>query len=268
MQHSPLLKNGRSAYRALVPFSAINANPSLKQVFSSIPPGFYCPLNLSDVHTYFVNYPCRNQTLLNIALMHDTRPQDAEKDDWHSPAPVEDVLETISAFHPLMHELIKLSPEITVYSLASREPLPRLARGRAVIVGDAAALMQPHTAQGGTIAIEQAGALELLLGDITKDEVAERARDFDEVMRRRTHLVQLYTDAVPMDGTDPRRQRAAELSTDRPLPAVSAMPFTEEVREFLYHYNVLDEARSYLERKRSGEKGHGVEAVVGVTGQT
>ena len=253
-QHLPLMKSGRSAYRALVPYSAINAHPGLKPVFDTVPTGFYTPVDLSGARTYFVMYPCRNKTILNIAIMHPTHPKDAGKEDWHSPATVEDVFETIEGFSPLLHDLIKLSPEITVYSLASREPLPTLSRGRAVIVGDAAAIMQPHTAQGGTIAIEQAGALEVLFANAsTKDpeEVARLAKDYDTVMRRRTHMVQLFSDARPMDETDPRRQKAGELS-DRPLPDPMTMPFTESVREFLYHFNVLQEARKFVQSKGVG----------------
>ena len=120
--------------------------------------------------------------------------------------------------------------------------------------------MQPHTAQGGTLAIEQAGALEILFTNATPDEVPGRAKDFDRVMRKRTHMVQLFTDAKPSDGNDPNRIKVAELS-DKPLPVVGSLPFTERVREFLYDYNVLKEAKTYREKKNwvfmCGEKDEG-----------
>ena len=63
--------------------------------------------------------------------------------------------------------------------------------GRTLLVGDAAHSMLPFTGQGGSQAIEDAGALGVLFQNIkSKEEVGERLRLVEEVRRERTAIFQ------------------------------------------------------------------------------
>lgn len=196
--------------------------------------------------------------MLNVALGHNTRLEDVAKEDWHSPSSVEDVLEVISEFAPAVRELLSLAPEVKVYTLATREPLPTLSHGRAVIVGDAAAVMMPTHAQGGTLALEQAAALEMLFAGASKDDVGERARDYDALMRKHTQIVEILSNRTGLD--DSEKSKALEMMADpeggdggfagRIPPAAMHMPFSREARDFFYPYDVFEEGRKYLEKKR------------------
>lgn len=104
------------------------------------------PFSVSPAVVFVVTYPCRDGSVLNIAIPHPTRADQKDKEDWHSPASVDDMLLATAGFHPDVHELFKLASDVKVFTLFKREPLDRLTRGKAVVVGDAAHVLQvSHT---------------------------------------------------------------------------------------------------------------------------
>jgi salicylate hydroxylase len=195
--------------------------------------------------------------MLNVALGHNTRPTDANKEDWHSPSSVEEALEVIHEFADEVKELIKLAPEVKVYTLASRDPLPMLNKGKAVIVGDAACIMTPTHAQGGTLALEHAAALELLFNGARKGDVEARARDFDGLMRKHSQIVQLLSNGTraswaPKNTKEKVMQMIKEHEggdggfAGREPPSENSMPFCEAARDFIYPYDVFEEYRKFV----------------------
>ena len=69
---------------------------------------------------------------------------------WHAPIP--DLLDRLSAADLLRHDILSLEP-----------PVQRLARGRVVLLGDAAHGMEPNLGQGACLALEDAVVLTALL---------------------------------------------------------------------------------------------------------
>lgn len=66
-----------------------------------------------------------------------------------------------------------------------------MCEGRTLLVGDAAHSMMPFTGQGGCQGIEDAGALSVLLRDVSStDEAVERIKLVEELRRERTAIVQ------------------------------------------------------------------------------
>lgn len=253
MSNPPTLrKNGESAFRALVPFSAIKQNPGLASIFTSIPHGFWVPFQQDPKARYFVvTYPCRALEQLNIAIIHTTKPQYSAHEDWHDPASIDDVLEALQDFNPLVKDLLKLAPEIKVYTLFCRDPLPKFHHGRAVIVGDAASVEQPQHAQGGTIAIEEGAALGTVFSGMTsRDQVLERAQWFDDLIGRRIKIIELISNShVGID--DGTYEKLVEFMGDQKetLPPKNSTQFSKPIRDFIWPYNILEEGNKFMAGK-------------------
>lgn len=247
-----LQKNGRSAFRALIPFALINQNPSLASIFTNTPHGFWVPFQLEGGGRFsVVTYPCRALELLNIAIIHTTLPKYRDHEDWHDPASVEDVLEALKEFSPLVKDLLKLAPEIKSYNLFYRDPLPNFHKGRAIIIGDAAAVMQPQHAQGGTAALEQGAALEILFSGMSgRDQVSERGLWYDELVGRRVSIIQLLSH-VYADVDDGMWEKLGEFVGDEKdtLPPRDSPPFSKPIRDYIWRFNVLDEANRFVAGK-------------------
>ncbi|KAK9781957.1 hypothetical protein SCAR479_01828 [Seiridium cardinale] len=235
-QDDTLKEMGWSAYRCLIPMSAILSDPLTRPIFEDQPPGYWTPFYLPDAF-YMVAYACRNNSTLNIALRHTTQPKDRDKEDWDSAATHDDVLEVLKGYHPLMSKIIEKAPEVKIYKLVRREPLSTYSRGRAVIVGDAAHTVMPTHAQGANLAVEEAAALELLFGGVVDlAEVAPRLELFSKLLKNHIHVTQYLSDTIP--GTkDEYRQKAEEIC-GKHLFSHEAMNFTRPVQDFFYSYDV------------------------------
>lgn len=127
-----------------------------------------CALDPAE-NTLLVTYPCREMSILNLALVHDTARSagehpDAEK-SWQAPASKVEVLKLLHNFHPDLQALFELADEdeIKIHHHMHRPALQSFVRGKAVLVGDSAHLMLPTHAAGASMAIESAGILEILM---------------------------------------------------------------------------------------------------------
>src|SRR5215469_448971 len=145
----PMLKTGSSAYRSLVRFEEVMRIPELKEVFDGELPGFYIPETF-EKGIRSVTYPCRDETMLNWAVIHPTMEMDQEKDseNWNHLAEIEDVLKCLEGFHPAWRELSTKIEEVRYFTIMYHEPLERICRGKAVLIGDTAHPMLPTHGQG------------------------------------------------------------------------------------------------------------------------
>lgn len=233
------MNTGRSAFRCLIPFDEILANPILKPIFDGQPPGFWVPFDPAT-RTYLITYPCRDNKVLNVALLCPTEDSRKNADDWHSPASIEDLLERAKDSHPMVKVLLSKAPEVKCYNLKVRDPLSTLFRGKLVLAGDAAHPMTPTHAQGGVIAIEEGAALEVFFRDIQcGDQVESRLKQYDELLRPHCALVQFASNSGHVDEETLRKHYSG------PLPGVG-FPFTKKFRDFFYRYNIFEEAEKYI----------------------
>lgn len=140
----PMIRTGRSVYRSLVSFRKAMEIPKIKELFENEPPGFLIPIN-QDNMAQSVTYPCRDGELLNWAVIHPTKEKDQGKDsaNWNHPAAVQDVLDCLESFHPAWRELCTKIEETKYFTVMFHEPLERVCRGKAVLIGDAAHPMLP-----------------------------------------------------------------------------------------------------------------------------
>ncbi|KAF5536662.1 3-hydroxybenzoate 6-hydroxylase [Fusarium mexicanum] len=240
----PLEGIGSSFYRCLIPFSKVNKNPDLEAIFKNQDPGFWVPFDLST-GTFLVTYPCRDGKMLNVAFRHKTKAENEHAVDWNTDTNVQDITAMVGGFNPLVAKLFSLSTSVSVHKLFRREPLERYTRGRAVIIGDAAHLIQPTHAQGAVLAIEEAAALEALFKDVQRPEkVTERLGLYNDILKRRIHVTQLLSDAQPGISSI-LRQRAEDIWGEGIFPP-EAMNFTKPIRDFFYAWDVMEEAEKVL----------------------
>lgn len=133
----PTKKTGKSVYRTLIPMATLLADPLVAPLFADQPSGHISAVNRAT-GTLLVTYPCRSETEMNVAIFHSTRPHQADAEDWNSPATVQGAVDALEGYHPAWRKLVGHAESIKCYTVGHRDVLPRMTRGRAVIIGDAA----------------------------------------------------------------------------------------------------------------------------------
>ncbi|KAH8653574.1 hypothetical protein BX600DRAFT_515839 [Xylariales sp. PMI_506] len=242
----PIWKNGRSVYRALIPFDKITERPELYEYFKDQEPGYWVPTLLppNPKPIFLITFPCKSGQILNVALLHQTREDQVDSEDWQSPATVDDLLSATEGFHPHVHEILKFAPEVKVFTLFGKALLHRLTKGKAVIIGDAAHLMQPTFAQGAVLALEEAATLEVLFSGVERSDISGRLKLYNDIVLPHAHLVQVLSDVAPFTNP-PEREQAAKLSK-KPLFPHTAGPLSDPVQDFFWDYDAFEVARKAL----------------------
>ncbi|KAI0433954.1 FAD/NAD(P)-binding domain-containing protein [Xylaria sp. FL1042] len=200
---------------------------------------------------------------------------------WHVPAAKETVLATLSNFHPAARRIVSMASEdgIRVHRLFKRPPLESFVRGKTAVIGDTAHVMMPTHAAGSAIAIESASVLEALFTDLEgnidgaddcdgdgvdtekknafgeqhkidggRDRlIKERLRLFDRLRIPRCNLTMLVSNAGPEGLRVPGLEQEIQRFYDGPLPPQNALPWSDEFREVLFHYDGFLAAKLVLQ---------------------
>lgn len=138
----PMQRSGQTAYRCLIPMKDILDDPMTKPLFENEAPGFWAPA-LPSKGVMCVTYPCRNGEILNCLIVarklkdQSTSEEDQAIEDWNFPATPEMLEAVMDGFHPSVKALMIKSPEIKMYTQMKRDPLPKMFKGKAVLIGDA-----------------------------------------------------------------------------------------------------------------------------------
>ena len=186
---------------------------------------------------------------LNYALFHKTRPDQADIDSWNSPATVQDALDVLADFHPAVLALTRHADTMACYVLGRREVIPRITRGRVAIIGDAAHPMHPTHQQGGSSSLEDAAALEVLFEDCENGQVQQRLSIYHQLRLPRDAVAQLTSNAMfhyePLDDSVARIREYWK----GPLSPLGAVPWSEPIWEFFHGYDAFAEAEKALKYK-------------------
>jgi salicylate hydroxylase len=168
----PTRFTGNVAWRGLVPMELLRPESRAPESIVWVGPG-----------KHVVRYGVRNGTIMNYVALIEQK--EWQEESWNTRADIRDILSVFVDWHPEVMDILEKTPKHSCYKwgLFDRDPLPRLAKGRAVLVGDAAHPMLPFMAQGAAMSIEDAGALTTLLGHHTTIEVALAAYDAERLPR-------------------------------------------------------------------------------------
>ncbi|KIW84966.1 hypothetical protein Z517_00354 [Fonsecaea pedrosoi CBS 271.37] len=267
----PMKRSGQTAYRCLIPMKDILADEETKFLFENQPPGFWAPA-LPSKGVMAVTYPCRNNEILNVLAVHRklgqhaTSEDDVVIEDWNFPATHEDLEKVLDGFHPAVKKVFLKSPEVKVYTQMKRDPLIKMTKGKAVLIGDACHPMLLTHAQGVSSSIEDAAALELFLadvpatGDVTSapsEKLLQRLAQFEAFRLPRVSATQILTDPVvpgPQAAANYAKQEAEiRKYYSGPLPPTGSMPHSPPICQFFFGYDVRKEAMKFI-ADLNGEK--------------
>ncbi|KZT36084.1 FAD/NAD(P)-binding domain-containing protein [Sistotremastrum suecicum HHB10207 ss-3] len=188
--------SGLATYRAVIPFEKVAANPALSWI-STNPEALAMVLEGSR---NLVVYPCRDGTLLNVGGNHREEAKDeAEYSKLDRPSSVEEFLETFSDYAPRYKELIKMSPDVSIWPFLIWDELPKWTNSRSALAGDAAHAMFPMLGQGGAQGFEDAVTLGILfpLGTPSDSEtISTRLRLFESLRKPRASDIQTMSNRI------------------------------------------------------------------------
>ncbi|KAI3337002.1 FAD/NAD(P)-binding domain-containing protein [Xylariaceae sp. AK1471] len=208
---------------------------------------------------------------------------------WHIPVAKETILKNVANFHPAVRRIVSMASEdgIRVHRLFKRPPLESFVHGRAAVIGDAAHVMMPTHAAGCAIAIESASVLEVLFRDLDahpdssssghdvggeteggtstkrqekgvdegrKHLIRERLQLFDKLRIPRCNLTLLVSNAGPDGLRVPGVEEEIRRFYQGPLPPNDALPWSQEFREVLFHYDAFEAAEQALNDERERER--------------
>ena len=250
----PLKRTGRACYRTLVPTSTILSSESARKVFE-LPDGTLQGhdglLGTMNPQTgiYLIAYPCRSGTLMNLAVFDCPRDNKIEKDDWNSPAAIEDGLQPIEDFNESFKALVGCADSMKAFSLLKRDPLPKYVNGRAVLIGDSSHPMMPTLAGGGSTSLEDAATLGLLLSNVPDTEfetISSRLELFNALRLPRNATQQILSTAMFKPQPAVALKSHIDPFYSGPLPGIMLGGWNKATCDFLCGYDVFHETRKAM----------------------
>ena len=260
----PMQRSGQTAFRCLIPMKDILEDPITKPLFENQAPGFWAPA-LPAKGVMCVTYPCRNNEILNCLIVarklksQATSEEDQTIEDWNFPATPEMLADVLDGFHPSVKALMMKEPNIKMYTQMKRDPLPKMFKGKTVLIGDACHPMLLTHAQGVSSSIEDAAALEVLLagvessGDVTSQpssKLSERLALFESLRLPRVSATQILTEPIVPGPMFIEMGKKAEARIRQhyqgPLPPMTSVPHSVPICDFFFGYDVTKEAEEVL----------------------
>ena len=182
---------------------------------------------------HFLVFPVRHGTMVNYVGFV---PADGEmKESWSAPGDPEVLRRAFEGWDPRVGEVLKQVDKTFRWALYDRDPLPTWAKGRLMLLGDAAHPMLPHLGQGANQTIEDGMAVATILAGVTAAAVPAALLAYERLRRERVAEVQLGA-----------RQNGLRVdSADADLGARDAQLVAHaEFRKQLYTYDVVPDARA------------------------
>lgn len=265
----PMQRSGQTAFRTLIPMKDILADPITRPLFENETPGFWAPA-LPAKGVMCVTYPCRDNEVLNCLIvtrkLAGTTVTEADQaiEDWNFPATPEMLESVLDGFHPSVKAIMMKSPtQIKMYTQMKRDPLPKMFKGKALLVGDACHPMLLTHAQGVSSSIEDAAALEVFLKGVpgassvespASELLTERLAAFEKLRLPRVSATQILTEPIV---PGPKFIEMGQLAEARirkhyqgPLPPMTSMPHSPPICDFFFGYDVTKEAEAIIEAEK------------------
>jgi salicylate hydroxylase len=246
-----MYKTGLTAYRSLVPFSKINADPLTKVLWENEDPGFF-NVEYPDTGVKVVTYPCRNNTVLNFAVIHKDEEsnsdlQGVEGDNWHNTASQTDVRKCLEGGHPAWMKLCDMTDEIKAFTIMTHEPLDCMVCGRAVLIGDSAHPMLPTHGQGAAQAIEDAAAMEIIFKGQGSGEVEGLLNIYEDVRLSRGAITQIMSNEWECSRCE-MEEKCTVFDKNVVLPPEGTGVFSKGIWEFFYPGDAHEDAKKAMKK--------------------
>ncbi|KAL3479960.1 hypothetical protein BJX99DRAFT_244625 [Aspergillus californicus] len=180
------MATGDAAYRIMLPKSAMESDPELKQLLE-VPEA----TRWLGPERHLIAYPVRNHELFNVVLLHPDR--HGIEESWTTRGSKQKMIDDYEGWDPVVTKLIDLVPddEVLEWKLCLHPPLQAWVKGSIAMIGDACHPMLPYVAQGAAQAVEDAAALGVLLSEITsKQEIPLVLQAYEKSRKERAETVQ------------------------------------------------------------------------------
>ncbi|KAM7218465.1 6-hydroxynicotinate 3-monooxygenase [Rhypophila decipiens] len=180
--------SGYAVYRAWFKSDQVAKNPLLKHlvVNGDTHQGFIGP----DIH--FLCSTLKNGSEINWVFTHIDDGNIEES--WQFPGKPEEALKYLDGWCPIVHELVKSTPEgrLIDYKLVYRDPLPTFIspKARIVLIGDSAHPFLPTSIQGASQSIEDGVTLATCLELSGQGDIPRALRAFEKLRYERVHRAQ------------------------------------------------------------------------------
>lgn len=203
-QYAPI-PTGLSAYRVLMPLSALKGVPGLPPSVTVSDPTITSMVMGGDRRV--IMGPGRGGELYGlVALVPDAAASEGDVSDsedkgnsWVRPGSKAELKAAFTGFAPWLLDLFEAASDtdIGLWQLRDLDPLPRWTKGRVVLIGDAAHAMLPTQGQGASQSIEDAEALAAFLVDVKGKPdgktVEEALHQVWDARYTRASLIQAYS---------------------------------------------------------------------------
>ena len=193
-QHTSPHSSGQNAFRFLITRQQALDDPETNSIARDLG-----ALNIwaSGDHRVVI-YPCANNDILNFVCIHpdSVTTIDASSDAYNQQIGKDTLLEVYKDFNLQVRRLLQKADPVTLklWPLLDMDTLPSWVHGRLALLGDAAHPFLPYRAAGGTMAIEDAVSLGVMLQrGISRDEVPERLELYQKARHERVATIQGMT---------------------------------------------------------------------------
>ncbi|KAH7110262.1 hypothetical protein EDB81DRAFT_768925 [Dactylonectria macrodidyma] len=229
-----------SMLRFLVPSRTVLDNPETSGIFKE---GLTKLRIVLGQNKSMAMYGCRNGELQNIGILFDPS---LSVDENGEPLEASDVLVKVTEdFHSTFREICIGATGIGRWNLYKRSPLSKFARGKVVVVGDAAHPMAPVRSQGASMAGEDAAALGILLSRVkSTSEVEERLALYNQLRVKRVAGVQTISTMHQWDSSRLSKEEASYF--DERCPETPA-----DLDNFILANNVIGDAWALLNQSKN-----------------
>ncbi|KAK4546641.1 hypothetical protein LTR36_001858 [Oleoguttula mirabilis] len=204
---------------------------------------------------WLVRYYCRGTELQNFAMYTLRTHEDADRQehDLRFKTDRASLRREMEGFHPSLLKVASMASDVLpLWRCTTREPLPRMSRGRMAVIGDAAHPVMPHIGLGAVSAIEDAAALGALFTNIpasatdtdtdTATLVQHRLALFSRLRAPRVAVYKLYSDCpFFIHAVQAQRHAAERYMAPRDLPQTQA-----ELRPWYMGYDVYEDVKRAL----------------------
>lgn len=170
------VSEGVMAYRGLIPVERVSGIVDVNASSMWLGP-----------NRSFLAYPVSAGALLNVVAFTPTNLDVAES--WTAPGDVRELAAAYAGWEPTVEGIVDAMDQTFRWGIYDREPLPRWAAGRVVLLGDSAHAVTPHLGQGANQAIEDAMTLAVLLRDCGSADLESRLRSYEDLRLDRTRRV-------------------------------------------------------------------------------